>query len=723
MVFHVQFRNQLRLTRPELLSELENTIIVSAGEAGGIVESGRKVISASFDEDRICFWLEMVIFLEKAYKALEKSSSELYGYALVLGHEANETSAQKLCHFNPVRDKREISGIWCSEKVLDFLKFYILFDKSTKSRKKEFAEGYRELKEFKVFEKDRKKYPYREKIKLTLAAEPAKNTLLLGPPSSGIKDGVRHYCSTLASPSSGTPGLIPALVVRFGAGGRGLVCFTDAWNEEIKAFAVSAFASGFIEVEGKIDVLDAIGLEFFRERLRDELSSFMMEKGRLFIRLLLETYMTAARIKGSRGVLVLEDLTLSDASAGIFIEVFSSLERKEELLVLGTDCSIEEGFREEGFKEERFRRWEGVFERILKFTPEETAKDINRDETSGDFLKKIPQDLLELDYAISLFGRFFPPNFFVQLFKEGGLNSDAFFRARHMLSVLSASGSDDPGSLIRGFESIAENVLGERLEKVRQAVRGRLLSWVLLLKLNPCFNLLKVLSELGESIEHSLILKSIRIDVFYGKYEGIEKAIADKSFAHIAGDNNTAYLEFIFTTLRALVCGRSSEIKQVFHEASLPAEMADGEPCYNGYIAHVNTNLAAFHIGSRSLEAASGEVRKVLHINRELGEEAIPVYRLLALVNLAKQRLDDALEYITFAIEQAEKSRQSEEIFLSNYFASSINMLYGNLSKAGRLALKAEEAASEFGQVKWGKRAKFVRGRVLFESGWYREAL
>jgi hypothetical protein len=72
MFFYIQFRAQLRRTRPELIASLEDTVASSAVSAGGVVENGRKVLGASFDENSLGFWLDMVIFLEKALRIYQK---------------------------------------------------------------------------------------------------------------------------------------------------------------------------------------------------------------------------------------------------------------------------------------------------------------------------------------------------------------------------------------------------------------------------------------------------------------------------------------------------------------------------------------------------------------------------------------------------------------------------------------------------------------------------
>ena len=725
MFFHIQFRGQLRRTRPELIAAIENEVAASACAAGGIVETGRKVFSASFNEDRICFWLDIVILLKDINKVLEKAASELYGCSLVLGRDANEASAQKLSRFYSGRSNREISGIWCQEEIIDCLKFFIVFGRPAKSKRIGAFEGYREIKEFKSFENGRKKHPFIQKIKHALAVESCKNTLLLGPESCGIKEGIYHYCADVLKN-------VPPIIVRFGAGGRGLVCVADAWTEELKSFVACAAKKTGLEnnPDENIKKLDAIYALFFRERFRDEWSPYMMEKGRVFIHSLLSAYIAAAKAEGSKGILLLEDITLADASARILIEVYSSIvitntkDLNNELLVLGVDSSRGEGIK----------RWEKIFDRILNLTLEDsvsgempelsTSESVDNEEGMQSILEKIPLDLLELSYGASLLGRYFPASIFSQLFEEAGLNRATYLQARHILSGLGLSDLGDPRSLVRDYESIIENILGERIEKIRLLVRSRLLSWAHSDRLYPCFNLLRILSALGEKLDDILTIKSIRADVFNGTFGRIEKAIKKRRFSSIVGAKNALHLEYIYKTLKALVWGEGREIKEAFLEPLPPVEeAADEKPFSGACLAHVEINLASFYIGRRDINAASEAVRKAMLINRDLGEDTIPAHRFFSLMNLSRQRIDDAMEYISFALEQAEKTTLHEEVFLTNYYASSINLLYGNLSKSERLALRAEEAAFKLGQINWGRKARFLRGRLFFEIGRYGEAL
>jgi tetratricopeptide (TPR) repeat protein len=705
MYFHIQFRAQLRRTRPELIASLEDTVASSAVSAGGVVENGRKVLGASFDENSIGFWLDMVIFLEKACAALEKAVPELYGYALVLGRDITEAAAQKLCRLSAEKDNRELSGIWCSEEITDALEFYVVFGRLL-GNKNGSIEGFRGIRGFKSFESYGKKFPHRERIKKALSLDRRKKTLLLGPEFSGIKDGIYHYCISLR-------GDVPPLVIRFGSGAHAFVCFVDAYTPELRSFIARAVPAALSGEELK--KLDDLHGRLFRERLRDEWPPGTMAQCRFFVRSLLASYIAAAGILAQKAVLILEDLSLANESAGVFVGAYFSIlssirneKGKERILVFGADNLLEE----------RIKDWEGVFDKILKFTPEDSSNENLLSESFWENQREsLPNDILEFSYCISIFARYFPVCLFPQLFEEIAINPDMYNRVLQMLSAMGVS----------VFETRSINLLNnlseERMEKVHSKVRSLILSWVLSGKLRPCFNLLRILFELGGNAGDVLVLKSIKADVQSGTWKGIEQAITEECFASIVGSGNAPLLAYIYKTLKALVWGRSDEIRQAFQEAVPSVTTADVAPCYIGYQAQMQTNLTSFYIGSREINAASETVRGALLLNRDLKDDKVPAYRLFSVLNLSRQRIDDAMEYISFALEQAEKAGQQEEIFLACYFASSINLLKGNLSKSLRLAAKAEETAFSIEYVNWGMRAKFLRARLHFEIGRYNEAL
>ena len=677
MLFYIRFRGQLRRTRPELIASLEGAVTKAVSAAGGATEAGRKFLTASFDEDRIGFWLDMVIFLESVHKALKKASRELYGYVLTLGRDVPETSVLNLYRSLAEKGERPSTGILCSEEVCHSLEYYMLFDPGrtlVPASPQEGGEGesllpenYRELLEWRSF--------YGE----------------------GSRPPRRHY----AELSRDTP----PLEVRFGAAGCALICFADAFTPLVRSFLADIVSAEILEN------LDAIHALLFRERLRQEWSPYMIDKARHFIRSLLTAYIAAVKARSVHGALIMEALHLADsAAANVFKEVYASLGEEKELLVLAAGNSTEKSLKS----------WGETLNRVIV----NTHDDFPAPEDIDGKQETIPREILEVSYNIFLLGHYFPDYLFPQLFEEEGLNRETYFRTLTMLTSLGvlAGGYSRAGMPVLAFRS--EKALSASKEKIHRAVRKIILAWVGAGRLRPCFNLLRILLDLGERAEDDLILKSIKADVLNGTTSSIEKFLVKrKRFDSLVGAGNTPVLSYIYKTLKALAGGNKSDIQQAFQEPIPSMILEDKRPCYGAYQAQVQINLAAFYIGTRNSDAASEAVRDAMYLNRSLGKNAVPAHRLFSLVNLSRKRIDDSQEYISYALEQAERMEQGEEQVLTCYFASSISFLYGNLSKAERLAQRAEETALALGHSDWFMRPRLLRGRAKFEIGHYEKAL
>ena len=676
MLFYIRFRGQLRRTRPELIAALENAVTKAASSAGGTTEAGRKFLTASFDEDRIGFWLDMVIFLERVHKALEKASRELFGYILTLGRDIPETSVLGFYRSLSEKGGRRSTGILCSEEVCTALGYYMAFDPGRTLIPPSPQEGdegelppenYRELLEWRSF-----------------------GVQGGGPPS-------RHY----AELSRDTP----PLEIRFGSAGCALICFVDAFTPLVRSFLADTAPISVLQE------LDAIHGLLFRERLRQEWSPYMTEQARRFTRSLLTSYIAAVKARSAHGALIIEALHLADSAAvNVFKEVYGSLGEEKELLVLAAGNSTEKSLK----------NWCETLNRVIVNTHDEFPDS----ETIDERQDTIPREILEVSYNIFLLGRYFPDYLFPQLFEEEGLNREAYFRTLTMLASLGGLAGGYSRAGMPDFAFHNEKALSAGKDKIRRAVRKIILDWVGAGRLRPCFNLLRILWDLGERAEDDLILRSIKSDVLNGTLGGIERLLGRKKrFDSLVGAGNTPILSYIYKTLKALAGGDKADIQQAFQEAVPSMMLEDKKPCYEAYQAQVQINLAAFYIGTRNSDAASEAVRKAMYLNRNLGKNAVPAHRLFSLVNLSRKRIDDAQEYISYALEQTERMEQGEEQVLTSYFASSISLLYGNLSKAERLAVRAEETALALGQSGWFMRPRLLRGRVKFEMGQYEDAL
>ena len=672
MLFYIRFRGQLRRTRPELVAALEAAVTKAASAAGGTTEAGRKVFTASFDEDRIGFWLDMVIFLERVHKALEKASRELYGYVLTLGRDIPETSVLSLYRSLSEKGGRSSTGILCSEEVCKALGYYMVFDSGrtlasvSPPEGGEAPEHYRELLEWRSFD--------------------GKDS---GPP--------RPYCAELSRDT-------PPLEVRFGAAGCALVCFADAFTPLVRSFIADSAPANVVKE------LDAIHSLLFKERLRQEWSPYMIDQARRFVRSLLTAYSAAVKARSAHGALIMQALHLADSAAvNVFKEVYASLGEEKERLVLAAGSSTEKSLKS----------WGDTLNRVIVNTHDE----FRLPEEIGEKQDTIPQEILEVSYNIFLLGHYFPDYLFPQLFEEEGLNREAYFRTLTMLASLGvlSGGFSRAGIPVSAFRS--EKAFSASKDKIRRTVRKIILAWVGAGRLRPCFNLLRILLDLGERAEDDLILRSIKADVLNGTTGGIEKFLGKKRFDSLVGAGNTPVLSYIYKTLKALAGGNKADIQQAFQEPVPSMTLEDNRPCYGAYQAQVQINLAAFYIGTKNGDAASEAVRKAMYLNRNLGKNVVPAHRLFSLVNLSRKRIDDAQEYISYALEQSERMEQGEELVLTCYFASSIGFLHGNLSRAERLAARAEETALALGQSGWFLRSRFLKGRIGFETGRYEDAL
>ncbi|MDR0719958.1 MAG: hypothetical protein LBF78_10005 [Treponema sp.] len=708
ILFFMRFRTQLRRTRPVLISRLESAFVDTVENAGGQCTQKRRLLSAVLPDSRSFFVLDMVIFLETLKKHLEEAGRDLAGHALVVGRNIQPAESEQLCRMLSGSAVSRCSGIWCEGDLLKELEPFLNFETLFK--------GFGELKNFKSPSRPAELlFPYREKISRALSQNSGKNTLLTGLRFIGKRDGIYHYCAPFL-------GDAPALVFRFGSGCKGCAVFTDALSP-----ALRSFLSGKIPRE-TLDDLYSLGDFLFRERLSGKLFPSIKEETRLFLKILLESYIKAShsqnanpRPNGTSGIkpiLILEDLSgARDETAALFREAFNSLDSKDEVLVFGTS-PIQGGEVPQNI----IHDWAGIFPRILKFAPE--------DFPAGGKIN-MPAPLWEAAYCFALFGKFFPPWLFPRLFEEEGLSRKTPEKALVMLKELGfIDTAQDPRPLIPDFYSRAEKILGEGVEKIRGMLRSRLLSWVNSGGLNPSFGFLDKLAELGGRIDDALVLRALRVDVIKGTCAGIAKAIEKNAWpgapAGTARNGRAGLLTWIYQSQNALVNGSEKEI-QSFQDKP-PPELPPS--VFPGFKAQVHANLACIFLSVKDTAFAEEALSRAMLLNQNVKDPSVPAYRLFALWRLFNGHFVDAIEYINFAIDQSapvetsyQKNDETQEQIKSLYFAACINYLYGNLAKAERFAYNAEKAAAWFTRAPWAEKARFIRGRILFETGAYGKAL
>jgi tetratricopeptide (TPR) repeat protein len=658
-----------------MVSSLEGAIIRAAENSRAKVRAQHRFITASFDEHVIGLGLDLVLVLEAVLQALRKAASDLYGYACILGQDIAEEGPVLLR-----KASRSGAGIWCSEPLRRILEPYAVFDAPPEDVQ---LSAYGRLRELKTLPPrlDSENFPCLEEILSALNPQDGRSAVLMGPGFIGKREALSRFTRAIL-------GDFPPLVFVFGAGGTGLSCITDALTPAIRELIPPK----------RLEILDTIGAFIFKERLEDEFSPFTAQKAGRFLNILLSTYIGTALSRGISPVILLENIHLANpAAARVFIDIYSCPVNFEvaDVYLYGTCLDGPEPTPSLGI-------WEAVFSRILRFSS--VLPQVSQG--SG-----IPKDLWEIAYGVSLFRRYFPPSLFLRLFEEEGKNPGMISRA---LDMISSQG------LITVLEedSLGEGNLGTGKERIQRMVRNRLLAWVSSGKLRPGFKLLQALADLGEIASEELVLEALRKDLINGTCRNLRRAIEESRLEEIAGPSHLPSLFYIWRTFESLLRGDAGDIKTAFGEP--PPE--EETPSYKVLILSL---LAAYMLGIRDTNKASDLIKEVMLIchGRSGIRGLAQAYRLFALANLCKGRFDDAIDYLSFAMEQAEKSEDFEEYALSAYYAAAVQFLFGNIAKAERLAFKSEELALQVGLSAWGDRIKLLRGKLLFESGRYKESL
>ena len=683
ILFSLRFQSQLRRTKPKLLRGLEKIFIETFEGFGAKVETEQKMIIAVFSKKTIGFWLDIYCVLETIQDVLKKASSELFGHICIIGENLNEEDMPFLLRAFPLNPPG--TGIWCAPELQHSLEPYIEFSKPLETNKNVI--GYAQIRSIRNLINNTKiqtrEKNNSEKIRSYLKQGSSRNVIIVGDEHIGKHEGLYRYCKEQMKG-------FPPLLVRFKEGENIITSFLDAFTPEIRALFREKEETSQKTKENEFLELGNI---LFLERLRDELSDFSEKRGEYFFSILLEMYRQAAEKQSHKPMLILENIQNAKPRTRAFIsDIYFSYPARERLKMYGTATKLK-----------GLEFWEELFPRIIKFTPEK-VKPLPAPVLSGD--------LEEMRYCLMLFKRYFPPFLFPQLLQEEGKNPVMIEKAMAILSQLESD---------KGAYSLkqSEDALGKNAENVRAIVRRRLLSWVQNFRLLPCFSILISLVELSSRADDNLILNSISADIINGTFQSIEKAIREENFSTITGMENKTILLGIIKTLKALNHGNKEEILEAFKDVSISGSEA---PCFKVIVL---TNLASYYFSISDTHTAMDSVKEAMLLSQKenSGQGLARIYRLFSLVEFVNQRLSDALDYFTFALENAEKSKDRTELGISTYYAAVVSFIFGNISKARKLAIDAREAAIEAILPGWADRSRFLEGRICFETGLYEEAL
>ncbi|MDR2901437.1 MAG: hypothetical protein LBV20_07970 [Treponema sp.] len=701
MIFFLNYQQQLRQTMPRFSSSVESAIVKLIESCGGNIQQEHKYLHVSFDDRSVAFWLDLLILIEKLDQILKDSSDDLYGHAcLITPFELDPGIYSGMLRELTVYGN--YTGIWLDKDISAYLDPYFEFNHDADASISFITKNHFDVIQVKHIKKihhagedESGGYPLRKTI-IDVLKQQKKNlgTILVGQDFIGLKDGLYHFCKEQL-------GDVSPLVFRFGAGGRGLSCIVDALEPEIKQFLAADVSSAAV-----IKQLEILKEPIACERLRDEYPLIMKEKAEQFLSLLADTYIKTIKKQNLDPLIIIENIDEMDETA--FSLMIQKVKDLQNISGISVFCTAKH--------EDNLDVWKNNSFKTLYFS---LPGGKVAESCTGKNLSRDMKELWEIAYMCYLMRPYFPGYTFLSIFSEEGKNpavTSRAFEILHALGIIASSQDLEP--VMVDFAKKAETVIGdERVRMIKSIVRNRLLAWVNQEKLLPCFNLLSILAQYDGKLSDDLILDALCRDVIDGVYSGLKKNIESGKFDSIAGNARILSLRYVFHTLTALVHGDEETIRRVF--LSLPPTDIPS-PRYESYI---ESNLASYQLSIRSIDEALVSVKKaMLAAQSTQSRGGARAFRLYALVNVIRGNISDAIEYLQFAADHAERNKDWEELVIINYYSSVIHFLFGNISKAERLADHAESDALTCGMTPWRDKSRFLKGRILFEQGKYFDA-
>jgi len=690
MSFFLRFKFQLQRTRTDLVALLEARTFLAVKQAGGQITRDQGMIQAVFDENSFGFWLDMLLFIELMKQILEESADELYGYALLLGMNTL-TRPEAMCRI--MAGRRVGGGIFVDQGIASAMRSYIAVEAREEWLPKAVALGcgaYSLLKEIKMIVPTARNSMSLGKTTAPQSSWGRHSSILYSGRALRGKRSEIYLQGASFSQGSEKNDIIP-LFVRFGGGG--LCAITDSFPQWMRSTPGLMSPKKEKEITGTWEYL-------FRERLREKPSSYAVGKAGEFFHLLLGLYCDIAVKAEKPPIVVIENIHAAEKDAAHI--VIEELRARQDIHILGI-CpgEIEVG---------QLSQWETLFSRMINAGFE----------AEGSSYSGLPPDIWELGYVCSLLGMYFPPEYIPKLLEEAGKSPAMISRTVSLMYTLNVIDTAlDPRPWNERFREKAEEALGEKKDELRAHVYGSLLAWVEQKKINPCISLLEILEKLGakEKIDDKLILQSIHNELSAANGTELVKALEKGIFMTIAGQEREPVIRYIVETLLALHSGDAKKITAAFDAP--PPECPD----FPLLKAQIEINQSMYRIGLRENDQALEAAKKAAMICQKSGSSCLAMsYRLMALASLSQKRINETINYLGFALENAAISGEPYETGMASYYAASVQLLYGNLSLSKKYAEKAQKHFLDAGNPDWADRARFLEGRLVFEAGFYQGA-
>ncbi len=731
----IRYLSQLKRIRPNDMGRFESTVAGALRDCGASVRREGSLIAAEFPQAAIALWLDIALALESLSQALSLVDKELLGRACVLraegeGHEGSALIRFLSAHENP-------SGIWCDRQAASSLSEYAVFRESG---------GWYALDAFKLRDKpaiDADDFWFRrglaDRIYSLGLSDPARDKRLVvleGPPLCGKRQTLRLALSRISSS-------VETLRISFDEAGRGLSPIADALSESLWSRIAERNADAASSLRESRSVVEAIGAA----RLSAELAAEREKAFSAYFAAFVDAWLGSLPAS-KMPVVVVENVHFAEDSArGLLASVIGPLAAAGRSHAVFTDSA---GGASAGLSSSapiRLRAdipsrneladalgQSALYDECLRAAASggvaaalRTAVgwQQNADGSLASLHPRMAGDLLEIAYALSLSNELLPPGELSAALTAAGNPRAALPLGLARLRALGIIDDEtDPRIVVPGFVRFAESLLGPRADAVRVLVRGRLEALVARKAMLNSYETTVRLVGLGGEIDDDGILDAVIEGLLRGEYGAFESAVKTGSLSSVVGKSREPELRALFSTRKALLYEDEPAVSAAF-AAAFPG--TDGRPRYASFdlLDRSAYALSEYPLGAASIAAASGEAKKALILLQ--GDRAKKglsrAYRLLGEAELARERINEAIDYFGFAAESAESADDRHEAMLSSVNGAATQFLLGNISRAERDAADAERRADALFHGDWRSWALFMQGRIAFSSGRYGRAV
>ncbi|OHE74747.1 MAG: hypothetical protein A2413_17945 [Treponema sp. RIFOXYC1_FULL_61_9] len=726
------------------MEELERTVAGALRDSGGTVSSSSGIISASFDDEVLAFWLDLMTALEGIDGAIARADKELMGRSCLVATGEGEKDKRKAMLFT-LSQRGDSGGIWCERAIAARLSSYASFG----------ADGD-VMQLVSIFPRPvpsaAVSYWIRPRVAEDLSvllggdrSAVSGPVAVLGQPHSGKRQAVRCVLEKML-------GGFPAYVVNFGCGGASPACFADAITDEIAVLMDSV-------ADKKRD--RAAADKFRRaqaDRLRETCSRATFDSFAAAFAAVADDYIAACDARKLPAAFVLENFHLANGDAArLAVRVLGAVSAAGRAMVVltGTGPETLRAWRESPLHAVRVARVEppsraeiavmataagggdadslAGFDALVLRACEDAARGglgaarrvlVGWIHDPDGFPVRVPEaltdDLLEIAYAARQLRSAFPAAGLEPIFRAEGKPAGTWRRALVSLADLGVITSvADPEPAIACFDAFVEARIPRKCESIRSLVRRVLLDAAEAKRLLPSYGLLREIARLGGGAGDDLALDAIEEEVSLGTGSNVLSAITEGHFEAAVGKRLASSLESLVRTRNVLSSASEADIRSIFAAVQpMVHPSLRYEAC--AAIDRASFDLAA---GDSDGAAALGKRAILLLQDRKDSRDIARAYRIIALVELSREKVSDAIDYIGFAAESADHAGEAAEAVLVDACSACIQFVWGNLGKAEREIASAGRRAAALNLDRWERWSRFFGARLRFETGRYQEAM